>query len=99
MTDLPPSPAPPPDAPDPALGRVIRELRAERGLSPAELADRAALETALVDRIEQATIDPPWTAVEAIARALGVSVESIAEAAAERRPDRPEPPSGSRPGI
>lgn len=85
MTDAPHSPAPPPDKPDPALGRVIQVLRTERGLTTAELADRAELETRLVEQIEQGTVDPPWAAVESIARGLGVSVESIASAADAQR--------------
>lgn len=87
MTSLPSSPTPPPDQPDPALGRVVQGLREERGLSPAELADQAGLETTTVVQIENGAIDPQWAAVEAIARGLGVSVESIARAAAEQRPD------------
>ncbi|HZO07207.1 MAG TPA: helix-turn-helix transcriptional regulator [Solirubrobacterales bacterium] len=87
MTSLPPSPAPPPDQPDPALGPVVRGLRKELGLSATELADQAGLETTTVEQIEAGLVDPPWAAVEAIARSLGVSIESIASAAAEQRPD------------
>jgi len=79
----------PPDEPDPELGRVIRRLRERSGLSPAGLAERAQVELATLEQLEDGAIDPPWATVEALARGLGVSVESIAAAVVERDHDAP----------
>jgi len=79
----------PPDEPDPGLGRVIRRLREQRGLSQAELADRARIEPAALAQIEAGTADPPWATVAALADGLGVSVESIAGAVTSEDADTP----------
>jgi XRE family transcriptional regulator, regulator of sulfur utilization len=78
----------PPDEPDPALGRVVRQLREARRVSRAALAVRSGLDEATLAEIEAGTVDPPWTAVEAIAGALEVSLRSIAGAVADQRPDQ-----------
>ena len=75
-----PPPTAPPDRPDPALGRVIRRLREERGLGRTQLAARSGLEEDALARIEAGTLDPSWPSVEALAGALGVSVRSLAAA-------------------
>lgn len=85
MSQTPPDT--PPTEPDPTLGRVIQQLREEQGLSRAELAARASLDERALAGIEAATDDPPWTAVEAIAAGLGVSVQSIATDVIAEDPD------------
>ena len=75
----------PPDEPDPVLGRVVRRLREEQGLSQADVANRAQVELATLARIEDGAVDPPWATVEAVARGLGLPVRSIAAAVAEQR--------------
>lgn len=82
-----PPAAAPPDRPDPALGRVIRRLREERGVDRAQLAQRSGLEEEGLARIEAGTLDPPWPAVEALAAGLGVSVQSIAAAVVAEEAD------------
>jgi transcriptional regulator with XRE-family HTH domain len=89
MSPLPPPPPAPPDEPDPALGRVVRQLREERGLSRIELANRSGVDETALAQIEAGAIDPPWTTVEAIARGLEVSVQSIASAVVAQDPERP----------
>lgn len=75
----------PPDEPDPELGRVLRRLRKERGLSLTELADRAEVDPETLAQVERGAVDPPWTTVQAIARGLGCSARDIADAVAEQR--------------
>lgn len=85
MSQTPPDT--PPAEPDRTLGRVIRQLREEQGLSQNELAARAGVDEPTLAGIEAATNDPPWTAVEAIAAGLGVSVQTIATAVIAEDPD------------
>lgn len=86
-----PPPTAPPDRPDPALGRVVRRLREERGVERAQLARRAGLEEETLAGIEAGTVDPPWPEVEALAAGLGVSVRSIAAAAVAEDADASSP--------
>lgn len=69
--------------PQPTLGYAIRELRTESSLSQDELAELAELDPAELSRIESGRADPAWGDVRRIARALGVSLESLAELAEE----------------
>lgn len=85
----PPTPHSPPAEPDPALGEVVRQLREAQDLSRTELAELAGVDETTVTGIEEGTIDPPWTAVEALGRVLGVSVQSIAIEVLAEDPDTP----------
>ena len=78
-------PIAPPEEPDPELGRVVRRLREEQGLSLVDLANRSKLDPDALSLIEAGASDPPWPTVEAIARGLGISVQAIADAVVERR--------------
>jgi transcriptional regulator with XRE-family HTH domain len=80
-------PIAPPDEPDSELGRVIRQLRERRGLSQACLAERAQIDPATLQQLEDGVIDPPWATVEALARGLGVTMGSLADAVAARPDD------------
>jgi transcriptional regulator with XRE-family HTH domain len=64
--------------PQPELARVIRELRAERGLSQEDLAHRADLHPTRVSHIESGRVSPSWGNVRRIAAALGVSLAEVA---------------------
>jgi transcriptional regulator with XRE-family HTH domain len=75
----------PPDEPDPVLGRVIRRLREDRGLSQTDLADRSQVDLGTLSQVEDGAVDPPWATVKALARGLGVSVERIADSVVEQR--------------
>lgn len=75
----------PPDEPDPVLGRVVRRLRESQVLSQADLAARSHVDLGTLSQIEDGAVDPPWATVKAIARGLGVSMQSIADAVAEQR--------------
>jgi DNA-binding XRE family transcriptional regulator len=82
-------PSPPPDDPDPALGRVIRQLREEQGVSRAGLADRSGVDETSLGQIEDGELDPPWATVEALAAGLGASLKTIATAVIEQKPKAP----------
>ncbi|MCC6526761.1 MAG: helix-turn-helix transcriptional regulator [Polyangiaceae bacterium] len=66
-----------------ALGRRIRSLRHERGLSQEELADRAELHRTYVGGIERGERNPTVRNLAAMARALGVSLSTLLEGVAE----------------
>lgn len=84
-----PPPRQPPEDPDPNLGEAIRALREQRSISRAELAARSGVDETAVAAIEAGTTDPNWATVEALAGALGVSMEQLATAVVARDPGAP----------
>lgn len=54
------------------LSRNLRRLRAEKGWSQEELADRAGLHRTYVSGVERGVRNPTITIVAALAKALGV---------------------------
>jgi transcriptional regulator with XRE-family HTH domain len=52
----------------------LRELRADAGLTQAELADRAGMHLRGLTKLEQGEREPAWGTVLDLARALGVEV-------------------------
>jgi transcriptional regulator with XRE-family HTH domain len=71
--------------PDPALGKVLRRLREERGESRESLAYRSGLTTGSLAEIELGRANPSWATVRAICAALEVSLVDLA-AQVEREP-------------
>jgi transcriptional regulator with XRE-family HTH domain len=65
---------------DPALGRAVRRLREERGLTQEELASRAGTTFGTVSRMESAKSAPAWATVRAVATALDVTLGELATA-------------------
>lgn len=74
--------------PQTTLGRAIRELRTERGLSQEAVALDAGMEPSWLSHIESGRRNPAWSTVQRIAVALGVRVSDIA-----LRAEALEPPS------
>ncbi|MFZ2112724.1 MAG: helix-turn-helix transcriptional regulator [Solirubrobacteraceae bacterium] len=70
---------------DRELGRAVRRLREERGLTQEELASRAGTTFGTVSRVESAKSAPAWWTVRKIAEALGVSIAELAGAAEAER--------------
>jgi transcriptional regulator with XRE-family HTH domain len=65
--------------PQPALGAAIRDLRNRRGLTQQDTAQAAGLTVAHLSKIERGRTNPTWGTVEAIARALGVTIVDVAK--------------------
>jgi Zn-dependent peptidase ImmA (M78 family)/DNA-binding XRE family transcriptional regulator len=66
------------------LGEVLETARRARGLTQAELADRAGVTQAALSRYENDLRDPDAAALENVAQALGVTVEYLHHAGRAR---------------
>ncbi len=60
-----------------SIGVALRAIRKERGLSQAELADKAGTTSVSISRIEQGHQDPTFTMLERLAKAMGISANSL----------------------
>ena len=70
--------APPPATPiTTAVGRAIRELRRQAGLTARDLAARAGISAAMISRIENGQVSPSLTTLEQLAAALKAPVVSL----------------------
>jgi transcriptional regulator with XRE-family HTH domain len=67
-----------------ALGRVIRQLREERGQTIEELAGEAGIHTTYLSAIELGRRNPSWNKVGAIATALEMEISALAHAVEKR---------------
>lgn len=59
------------------FGERLKQLRKDVGLSQDKLARAAGLSTSTVTKIEQQAIDPAWSTVEKLARALSVDCRAF----------------------
>ena len=68
----------------------LKQLRDKAGLTQEALARAAGISVSAVSKLEQTAIDPSWSTVQALARALGVECKALKEeaAAAEAKPKR-----------
>jgi len=72
-----------------ALGRAVRAIRAERGISQVQLAADTGFVQAWISHVERGRRNPSWSNVVRLAAGLGVSTSELvarAEACA-REPD------------
>jgi transcriptional regulator with XRE-family HTH domain len=69
--------------PQSGLGKAVRSLRDEAGITQATLAEQAELPLALIEEIESGRADPAWGDMRRVAAALRVSLEALAELAEE----------------
>lgn len=60
------------------IGERIRQLRTERGMSQIELAEKTGLVQPHIPRIEQGRYSVGFDTLQAIAKALGCTVDIIA---------------------
>jgi transcriptional regulator with XRE-family HTH domain len=60
-----------------AFGRVVRELREERGLSQEELGNRTGLHRNHVGQVERGELAPTLKSVEILADALGLQPSEL----------------------
>ena len=65
-----------------SVGKVIAELRTQRDLTQAELAERVGVSQSYLARWESGRVEPRPKALRKIAQALGVDINELAE---ERR--------------
>jgi len=66
-----------------ALGRAVRGLRKEKGLTQEELAERADLHESYISIIEGGQRNPTWATVRRISYGLGVPLVELIERADE----------------
>ncbi len=67
------------DQPQPALGKAIRQLREERGMTQEALAQEAGITVGHMSMIERGHSNPTWATVKAIAAALNASMVEMAK--------------------
>jgi transcriptional regulator with XRE-family HTH domain len=68
----------PSEQPQPALGKAIRQLREQRGVSQEALAYEAGVTSGTLSLIERGLSNPTWGTVKGIATALDVSIAELA---------------------
>jgi len=71
------------DQPQPALGKAVRQLREERGMTQEALAQEAGITVGHMSMIERGHSNPTWATVKAAATALGVTMAELSGAAEE----------------
>jgi len=69
--------------PQASLGKAIKQLRNEQGLSQEELGLAAEIHPTWISHIESGRNNPAWGSVKRIAEALGVKVSELAALAEE----------------
>jgi transcriptional regulator with XRE-family HTH domain len=66
------------EQPQPALGKAIRQLREERGMTQETLAQEAGVTVGHMSMIERGHSNPTWGTVKGIAKALGAAMADLA---------------------
>jgi transcriptional regulator with XRE-family HTH domain len=69
----------PSEQPQPALGKAVRQLRRDRGVSQEALAYEAGVTSGTLSLIERGLSNPTWGTVKGIAAALNVDVAELAK--------------------
>ena len=69
------------DQPQPALGKAIRQLREERGMTQEALAHAAGVTVGHLSTIERGHSNPTWSTVKTVAAALKAPMVKIVEMA------------------
>jgi transcriptional regulator with XRE-family HTH domain len=80
----------PPRSPQPALGRAVRQLRTERGLTQEQLGHASDLHPTWISQLESGNKNPSWASASRLAGALGVRLSQLAALAEDL--DRVDPP-------
>jgi transcriptional regulator with XRE-family HTH domain len=60
-----------------ALGRAVRAIRLERGLSQVQLAEATGFMQAWISHVERGARNPSWENVVRLSEGLGVSVSEL----------------------
>ncbi len=69
----------PSEQPQPALGKAVRQLRRERGVSQEALAYEAGVTSGTLSLIERGRSNPTWGTVKGIASALDIDIAELAK--------------------
>jgi transcriptional regulator with XRE-family HTH domain len=72
---------------------TLKRLRGAAGLSQPELAERAGMNRYGIAKLEQGVREPSWSTVQALAKALGVSLAAFEVEAPEPK-TKPAPKRG-----
>jgi transcriptional regulator with XRE-family HTH domain len=64
--------------PQKGLGRAVRQLRDERGLTQESLGHASGVTTGAISRIEAGVRNPTWATVKRLAAALDTSLAEVA---------------------
>jgi transcriptional regulator with XRE-family HTH domain len=75
---------PPRPEPQAVLGKAVRQLREERGMTQEAVALIAGVHPTWVSRIESGSLNPSWGMISRVAEALEVKVSDLAEKAEEQ---------------
>jgi transcriptional regulator with XRE-family HTH domain len=67
------------EQPQPALGKAIRQLREEGGMTQEALAQDAGITVGHMSMIERGHSNPTWATIKAVAAALDISVVKLVE--------------------
>lgn len=67
------------DQPQPALGKAIRQLREERGMTQEALAQEAGITVGHMSMIERGHSNPTWGTVRSISAAFAISIADLAK--------------------
>lgn len=87
------------DDPQVGLGKAIRELRNEAGLSQEALGERAQIHPTWISHIESGRVNPTWGNVRRIAMGLSVPLPLLAALAEDleiKHGTAPQPEGGGR---
>lgn len=69
-----------------ALGRAVRRIREEQGMTQEQLAAASGLQATYISDVERGVRNPSWTVVVTLAESLGTTPAGLAtEAEAEER--------------
>jgi transcriptional regulator with XRE-family HTH domain len=60
-----------------SLGKEIKKVRIDKGWKQKELCEATQLSQKYLSEIESEKVDPRWSIVQRIARALGVSLDRL----------------------
>jgi transcriptional regulator with XRE-family HTH domain len=65
------------------LGRALRELRRQAGITQKETTEREGLDETYISRVEHGRIDVKWTTLLRFLRVFGADLHQLADAIAE----------------
>jgi transcriptional regulator with XRE-family HTH domain len=62
------------------LGRALRELRRQAGITQKEMTEREGLDETYISRVEHGRIDVKWTTLLRFLRVFGADLHQLADA-------------------